>query len=52
MKRIQEYIYPTNYVKLRNLENHDFGRFLSYIDGNIEKSIIWHAEIFLKKVRL
>ncbi|HHU28916.1 TPA: alpha-amylase [bacterium] len=49
MKRIQEYIYPTNYVKLRNLENHDFGRFLSYIDGNIEKSIIWHAEIFFEK---
>lgn len=49
MKRIQEYIYPSNYVKLRNLENHDVGRFLSFIDGDIEKSINWHAEIFFER---
>jgi glycosidase len=49
MKSLQEQIYPTNYIKLRNLENHDFGRFLSYVNGDIKKSIMWHSEIFFER---
>jgi glycosidase len=46
---MQEEIYPDNYVKVRNLENHDFGRFAKIVDNNQEKIIQWHALNFFSK---
>ena len=45
----QEEIYPENYVKLRNLENHDFGRFIQMIDGDLIKFKQWLALSFFSK---
>jgi len=45
----QEEIYPENYVKLRNLENHDYGRFAKMVDGNIKKIKQWLALTFFSK---
>lgn len=41
----QEYVYPENYVKLRNLENHDYDRIAHYTDDKI-KINNWHALCF------
>lgn len=46
---MQEEIYPDNYVKVRNLENHDFGRFAKIVDNNQEKIIQWLALNFFSK---
>jgi len=46
---MQEEIYPDNYVKVRNLENHDFGRFAKMVDNNQEKIIQWLALNFFSK---
>jgi len=46
---LQEEIYPKNYVKLRNLENHDFGRFAAMVGGNETKLRNWHAFSFFSK---
>ena len=48
MKR-QEEIYPENYVKLRNLENHDFGRFAPMVENDIDKIRNWTALNFFSK---
>ena len=45
----QEEIYPGNYIKLRNLENHDFGRFAPMVDNNIDKINNWTALTFFQK---
>ncbi len=45
----QEYTYPENYVKLRNLENHDFGRFAPMVQSNLDKIKIWTAFMFFQK---
>lgn len=45
----QEHIYPDNYIKLRNLENHDYGRFAPMVDNNIDKIKNWTALIFFSK---
>lgn len=45
----QEEIYPDNYVKLRNLENHDYGRFAPTVDNNIDKVNNWTAWVFFAK---
>lgn len=52
-KRMQEYIYPENYVKLRFfLENHDQPRIASLLQDE-KQLIMWTAFMFfLKKVRL
>ena len=47
--RRQEEIYPKNYVKLRNLENHDFGRIATLLKNDTEKLINWHAFTFFSK---
>lgn len=45
----QEEVYPDNYVKMRNLENHDFGRVASFL--NNDKILIenWTACMFFQK---
>lgn len=45
----QEEIYPDNYIKLRNLENHDYGRFAKFVDSNILKIKQWLALTFFSK---
>jgi glycosidase len=45
----QEEIYPQNYIKMRNLENHDFGRFTKMVDSNPIKVDNWTGFIFFVK---
>ncbi len=45
----QEQVYPDNYVKLRNLENHDYGRFSPMVNNDIEKINNWTALMFFQK---
>jgi glycosidase len=45
----QEEIYPENYIKLRNLENHDFGRFSPMVNNDIDKINNWTALNFFSK---
>lgn len=45
----QEGVYPQNYVKLHNLENHDFDRIAKYVDNDINKILNWNAFLFLQK---
>lgn len=46
---LQEEIYPKNYIKMRNLENHDFGRIASFVKQNPTKLKNWHAFSFFAK---
>jgi len=46
---LQEEIYPKNYIKMRNLENHDFGRFATMVDNNESLLLNWHAFSFFSK---
>jgi len=48
LKRNQEYIYPSNYIKLRFLENHDTKRITSYLkeDNDLKN---WTAFMFFEK---
>lgn len=45
----QEAIYPDNYVKLRNLENHDYGRFAPMVNNDMDKILNWTAATFFQK---
>jgi glycosidase len=45
----QEEIYPENYVKMSNLENHDFDRIASYVNGDPDKIRNWTALAFFQK---
>ncbi|MFW5894832.1 MAG: alpha-amylase family glycosyl hydrolase, partial [Bacillota bacterium] len=47
--RRQEEIYPKNYIKMRNLENHDFGRIATYLKNDETKLLNWHAFTFFSK---
>lgn len=46
---LQEEIYPDNYIKLRNLENHDFGRFAEMVNSDLDKITNWTALSFFMK---
>ncbi|MBQ4164593.1 MAG: alpha-amylase, partial [Turicibacter sp.] len=46
--QMQEYIYPSNYVKLRCLENHDQERIASLIKS-IEQLKLWTTFVYLQK---
>lgn len=46
---LQEEIYPDNYIKLRNLENHDYGRFAPMVDNDIDKIKNWTSMSFFMK---
>jgi glycosidase len=45
----QEEIYPGNYVKMKNLENHDFDRIAKYVSGDLEKIKNWTALNYFQK---
>ena len=45
----QEEIYPDNYIKMRNLENHDFGRFALMVNNNPNLINNWVAQSFFSK---
>ncbi len=45
----QEEIYPENYVKMHNLENHDIDRIAKAVNNNYEKILNWTAFLFLQK---
>ncbi len=45
----QEEIYPANYVKMANLENHDFPRIAEYVGGDLPKIRNWTAFAFMQK---
>ncbi len=45
----QEEVYPENYIKLRNLENHDFGRFSELVDNDIDKIKQWMSLNFFSR---
>ncbi|MCK5762182.1 MAG: alpha-amylase, partial [Candidatus Izimaplasma sp.] len=45
----QEEIYPDNYVKMRNLENHDFGRFAPMVKNDYKKIVNWTSLMFFSK---
>ncbi len=44
----QMWTYPKNFVKMRNLENHDFGRFAPMVDHDINKIHQWTALSFFQ----
>jgi len=45
----QDEVYPENYIKLRNLENHDFGRFAKMVDSDSNKIDNWTSFMFFNK---
>jgi glycosidase len=45
----QEEIYPSNYIKMRNLENHDFGRFAPMVNNDKDKILQWLALTFFSR---
>ncbi len=45
----QDEIYPDNYIKMRNLENHDFGRFAPMVNNDEILIKNWVAHIFFSK---
>ena len=45
----QEEVYPDNYIKMRNLENHDFGRFAPMVKNDYNKIINWTSQMFFSK---
>ena len=45
----QEEIYPDNYIKMRNLENHDFGRFAPMVNNDEILINNWVAQTFFSK---
>ena len=45
----QEEIYPSNYIKMRNLENHDFGRFSPMVNNDKDKILQWLALTFFSR---
>jgi glycosidase len=47
--RRQEEIYPANYVKMHNLDNHDNRRIADYVEGDPQKIRNWHAFLFFLK---
>lgn len=46
---LQDEIYPANYIKLRNLENHDFGRVAGHLKSDKTLLKAWHAFSFFQK---
>ncbi|MBI9008834.1 MAG: alpha-amylase [Tenericutes bacterium] len=45
----QEEIYPSNYVKMKNLENHDFDRIAKYVGNDLDKIKNWTALNYFQK---
>ena len=47
--RRQEEIYPANYVKLHNLENHDIERLAKQVNNDYHKILNWTGFLFMQK---
>lgn len=45
----QEEIYPKNYIKMKNLENHDCIRIAKYVNNDIDKVLNWTGFVFFQK---
>ncbi|MFA7076354.1 MAG: alpha-amylase family glycosyl hydrolase [Candidatus Izemoplasmatales bacterium] len=45
----QDEIYPANYVKMHNIENHDIDRIAKKVDNNLLKIKNWIAFMFMQK---
>ncbi len=45
----QEVMYPHNYIKLRNLENHDFGRIANFVNRDQEILKNWYGFVFFNR---
>lgn len=45
---LQEEIYPSNYIKMRNIENHDFGRVAGFVK-HPDTLKAWHAFSFFAR---
>ncbi|MBN2696997.1 MAG: alpha-amylase, partial [Bacilli bacterium] len=45
----QEWTYPKNYVKLRNIENHDTRRIADWLDGDLDRIMNHTAFMFFQK---
>lgn len=45
----QEEIYPANYVKMKNLENHDCDRIAKYVNNDVQKILNWTAFNYFQK---
>ena len=45
----QDEIYPQNYVKMKNLENHDCPRIADSVNNNMDKILNWTGFIFFQK---
>jgi glycosidase len=45
----QDEIYPANYVKMHNLENHDIDRIAKKVDNDLDKILNWTAFLFMQK---
>ncbi len=45
----QEEIYPENYVKMKNLENHDIDRIAKYVDNDLDKIKNWTGLNYFQK---
>jgi len=45
----QDEIYPGNYVKMHNLENHDIERIAREVENDLNKILNWTAFLFMQK---
>ncbi len=45
----QDEIYPGNYVKLKNIENHDTRRIADYLNNDLDKILNWTGFSFFQK---
>jgi len=45
----QDEIYPANYVKMHNIENHDIDRIAKWVDNDIDKVKNWTGFLFMQK---
>jgi cyclomaltodextrinase / maltogenic alpha-amylase / neopullulanase len=45
----QEEIYPKNYIKMKNLDNHDVERLARLVKGDKDKILNWHGFAFMQK---
>lgn len=45
----QEEIYPKNYVKMKNLENHDYDRIAKYVNNDLDKIKNWTGLNYFQK---
>jgi len=45
----QDEIYPENYIKMKNLENHDLERLVNKVGNDMNRVLNWNAFLFFQK---